>query len=418
MASDLPNLRHLRAFAAVAALSSVNAGAEAVNLSQPAVTQAIAKLEAAFGAALIARRSSGSYTTEAGSILSARLARFFAQLRSAIGEAAGPSVRRDAGALSALEQRITVPQIRALITVAEAGSFAQAARTSRRAEPSLHRAARDVERLVGRPLFIRAVTGIGPNKGALELARRLKVAIREIDQAREEISALQGSVSARLAIASLPLARTLILPRTVNALLETYPDAMVEIVDGPYDNLLLDLRSGSVDFLIGAMRNPPPAGDVAESFLLDDPFAVVARRGHPLFGAAAVTPEAMAGFDWVVPRRGAPIRRAFEHLFAGVPKPPRIHVETSSLVVTRAILSETDRLTLLSRRQIAVEEAVGLLQVVPFPLPETSRPIGVTTRIDFLPSPIHRTFLDLLRLHARAQSEASTDPAAQMRRSR
>ena len=69
MAFELPNLRHLRAFAAVARLSSVNAGAQAINLSQPAVTQAIGRLELAFGAPLFSRRRSGSYPTEAGDIL-------------------------------------------------------------------------------------------------------------------------------------------------------------------------------------------------------------------------------------------------------------------------------------------------------------------------------------------------------------
>ena len=400
MAFALPNLRHLRAFSAVAHLSSVNAAAEAVNLSQPAVSQAIAKLEAAFGTQLALRRSSGTFATDAGAVLAARLDRFFQQLRAALREVAPPALRRDEAALSSLEQRITVPQIRAMIAIAEAGSFAQGSRLIAVAEPSLHRAARDLERLVGKTLFVRSPAGVGPSKGAVELARRLKVAIREIEQAEEEISALAGSVSARVAVASLPLARTLILPRTVNALLQAHPQVTVEIVDGPYDSLLSDLRSGAVDFLIGAMRNPPPVGDVVERFLLDDPFAVVARAGHPILSSGEITPEAMAGYDWVVPRQGAPIRRSFEHLFEGVAKPPRIHVETSSLVVTRAILAESDRLTLLSRRQIAVEERLGLLSVVPFPLPETSRPIGVTTRVDFLPSPIHSAFLALLEAHS------------------
>ena len=408
MSQTLPNLRHLRAFAAVVKLSSVTAASNFVHLSQPAVTQAIGKLEAGFGATLLNRGTSGSFPTEAGTLLSRRLDRFFDQLHVAFAEATDPSLRRNPAQVAALELKLTVPQLRALIAVVDGGSFSQGARLIAIAEPSLHRAARDCERLVGRPLFTRSSLGIEPTRTARELARRLKVAIREVQQAAEEIAALQGRVAARVAIACLPLARTLVLPRAVGALLAVHPDARIEITDGPYDTLLSDLRSGSVDILVGALRDPLPARDVAQHKLFDDPFAVVARKGHPIGTLRRVTRSDLAGCDWVVPRKGTPIRRVFEQLFDEAPEPkednaperPRIQIETSSLVVTRALLVESDRLTLLSRRQIAFEERHGLLEVVPFPLPETSRPIGLTTRVGWLPSPIHRTFLDLLREQA------------------
>ena len=400
MPPKLPNLRHLRAFQAVVKLSSVTAASHVVHLSQPAVTQAIGKLEASFGAVLLDRSTNGSYPTAAGDILARRLERFFEQLRAALAEATEPAVRRRAAHGSWLEMRTTVPQMRALIAVVESGSFSRAARSIAIAEPSLHRAARDCERLVGRALFIRSPMGIEPTRLARELARRLKVAIREVEQAAEEIAALEGRVAARVAIACLPLARTLILPRAVNALLAVHPNARIEITDGPYDTLLSDLRSGTVDFLIGALRDPLPVKDVEQHKLFDDPFAVVARKRHPIGAQGQISRAALARYDWVVPRLGTPIRRVFDQLFDAMPDRPRIQIETSSLVVTRAVLAESDRLTLLSRRQIAFEEDHGMLEVVPFPLPETSRPIGLTVRVGWLPSPIHQTFLDLLREQA------------------
>ncbi len=41
----IPNLRHLRVFLAVAELKSITRASENIFLSQPAITQAIAKLE-------------------------------------------------------------------------------------------------------------------------------------------------------------------------------------------------------------------------------------------------------------------------------------------------------------------------------------------------------------------------------------
>src|ERR1041384_484017 len=58
-ASDIPSLRQLHVFEAVARHKSIGRAAAAVNLSQPAATQAIAALESRFGVALFERGRSG-----------------------------------------------------------------------------------------------------------------------------------------------------------------------------------------------------------------------------------------------------------------------------------------------------------------------------------------------------------------------
>ncbi len=397
----LPNLRHLRALDAVCRTQSINAAAAEVNITQPAVTQALAKLEEYFGARLFVRRSDGTYATEAGALLGRRVARFRAQVVSAISIALGPAARSEASVM-AVANRLTASQLHALIAVARTGSYSQAAQALGMAEPSLHRVARDLEHSIGRTLYFRSLSGIGANRTGYDLARRWALARLEIEQAIDEMRGLEGVASGRVAIGSLPLARTLILPRAISRASEAFPDASFEIIDGPYETLLRNLREGVTDFLVGALRDPPPFEDIVGSELLRDPYAVVARCGHPLFARRAIGIADLAEYAWVIPREGTPVRAAFEALFAEGPK-PSANIETSSLVATRGILLESDRLTLLSHRQIAIEERVKLLDVLPFPLPDTSRPIGVTTRSGWLPSPVHEHFLDCLR---RAAGEA------------
>jgi hypothetical protein len=76
-----------------------------------------------------------------------------------------------------------------------------------------------------------------------------------------------------------------------------------------------------------------------------------------------------------------------------------VSVETSSLVATRALLVESERITILSKRQIAIEEQFGMLQVLPCTLPEFNRAIGVTTRKEWMPSHLQREFYRMLRLY-------------------
>ena len=66
MSDPLPNLRHLRAFCEIERQHSLSRAAEAVFLSQPAVTQAVAKLERELGQPLLERVGSGVVPTAAG----------------------------------------------------------------------------------------------------------------------------------------------------------------------------------------------------------------------------------------------------------------------------------------------------------------------------------------------------------------
>src|SRR5258705_13174728 len=67
------NLRHLRAVAAIRRCGSVSRAAGEVALSQPAVTQGVAKLETQLGLRLFERGPSGMTPTPEGNQLSERI---------------------------------------------------------------------------------------------------------------------------------------------------------------------------------------------------------------------------------------------------------------------------------------------------------------------------------------------------------
>ena len=81
---------HLKVFESVGQLRGVRRASEECHLSQPAVTQAVAKLEERMGVSLFERRVSGSYLNEFGVILHRRTRRFFSQIEEALGELGVP----------------------------------------------------------------------------------------------------------------------------------------------------------------------------------------------------------------------------------------------------------------------------------------------------------------------------------------
>jgi DNA-binding transcriptional LysR family regulator len=402
IATDL-NLRHLRVFMQVCEMGSLNRAAAQLNVSQPSVTVALAGIEARFGARLLDRYAAGSQPTPAGTVLLARLRRMDDQLTAALGQALGASSQRDPALISKALVRIGFRQIEALIALSGSGSITEAARNGGGSPTALHRILHELQANVGKAIFVRGPSGVAPNAAGHRLAMRWRVALTELEQAVDELRELEGRMEGRIKIASLPLARTLLLARAINPLLAAYPNARIEIADGSYELLSQQLRIGASDILIGALRSGSDLAGLRTEALFDDPYAIVGRPGHPLLagGATGASLDDLAKQEWVAQRPGTPIRAAFDALFEGLAAPPRASIETSSLVLTRAIILESDRLSMLSRRQIAIEERENLLSLIPVAEDVRARlgmrTIGITMRENWLPSGLQSRFLEHLR---------------------
>jgi LysR family transcriptional regulator of gallate degradation len=391
--SGFPKLRTLRAVAAVAKLGSTSHAATMMHLTQPAISQAIRRLETMVGEPLFTRVPTGLYPTDLGAGFADRINRAFAHLVAAEREL-GPIGKNGSG----LTTLVTIVHLRAVILTVETGSLTLAAERLSVSQPSVNRAIRDLETLWGTPLFERTPRGMEPSRDAISLARYAGLVLAELQQAVQELREGRGVMDGSIAIGCLPLARAQILPRAVLAVLQDYPDARIRIVDGPYNELLHELRRGNLDLILGALRLPPPTPDIVQEALFSEPLAIIVRRDHPIATLPHPTPEALAQLDWIVAAPGAPARQQFERLFthAGLPIPTRL-IECGSLIATRALVLGSDRAVLLSERQVGHEIATQHLIALPLPLKGSERPIGTTTRLGWKPTRLQTMFLQRLR---------------------
>lgn len=403
---SVPNIRHLRVVESVARNASITRAAAEVRLSQPAVTQAIVKIESSLGRPLFDRTQSGSYLTAAGEVFVRRVRRFLDQADQSIRDLhlGDPS--------KVHAWHVTSTQIRCLLAIARSPSFSQAARTVGVSTASLHRAARELEASVAKPLYRSSKLGLTLTDDGAELARRLGLATREIEAAVDEIRYLDGVQGGRIVIGTLPMSGAYLIGATIADLTRRFPEARVQVVNSPYGILLNSLRTGAVDLIFGVLRRPEWAVDIEEEALFSDPYCIVGRAGHPLASRSRISTDDLVKFDWIIPGEGTPRRRQYEALFEGIEKPPRINIETSSLSTIRSVLSCSDRLTLVNRHEVETEERLKLLAILPWTsiLPPMAK--GITTRADWLPTPLQQRFVDLLRMHAgRAEQVAAREIA-------
>lgn len=407
MDTDFPNIRHMRVFAETVRAGSVSVAAGRCHLSQPAATQAIAGLERDLGTPLLVRRTRALSPTPAGTLFAARVETALEHL--ARGARVALKTGRAEERKDGFDRLVTAAQLRALIAIANAGSFTLAARDLDVSQPTIHRAARTLEALAGLTFFTATAVGVELTAAAQAFVRGVKLAQAEIRQGRQELAGEDGNRSGTFTLGSLPLARSTILPRAVNALVQTDPGMQVRVIDGRYPQLLRSLREGDLDCLIGALRDPAPADDVTQEPLFDDPLAIVAHPSHPLFSYAAPTVEDTLAYPWVAPPRDTP---AGSYLFETLriqdrPATP-VRVVSSSLVFLRGLLAQGPFVSIISRHQIAVEEERGDIAPLPIPLDGGTRSIGLTYRSDWRPTEGQARFIDYLRRHATA---GGTEPS-------
>jgi LysR family transcriptional regulator of gallate degradation len=249
-------------------------------------------------------------------------------------------------------------------------------------------AVRQLEDSIGVALFERTSRGMMPTPAGGALALRLKRALAEIRHAVAEIAALRGITQGTITVGALPLGRTRLLPESIAAVVAKYPGLRVATMEGSFETLAASLRAGDLDFILGALRPVEYASDLQGEPLAEDELGLVCSRGHPWAGRKQIPARDLALARWVLPRVNTPNRMLFERALTarGLP-PPNVVVETSDLAVLRGVLLDSDLLTAISPSQLSYELGAGLLTLLPVPLRDTRRVIGITRRTDSLASP-------------------------------
>jgi LysR family transcriptional regulator of gallate degradation len=380
------NLRHLRMLGLIAEQGSLSAAAKVGGISQPALTQALAKLEAGFGTALFDRTATGVRATSNGARVLQRVERALRAFSLACRRCA-----RNAPA-GQMENYLTTAHVRGLMALAEAGSFLRAADEAGVSVPSLHRAVRDLEKLSGTALVERRGRGVGLTRAGAKLARGFTIAVTELGAAFEETTESAG----RLSIGAMALSRSQILPATLAELLQERPHIRVDVVEGSFLELVELLRSGKIDILIGALRDAP-GRDLTQEALFTDRLTIIGRAEHPLAGQVARFDQ-LSDHPWIVARRASGLLDRWQEMFDRSGKPrPEAPIQCGSVALIRGLLLRTDFLTLLSTDQVRSEIEAGTLVRIESEVPDTRRTIGAITRRDWFPTKLQEAFMVALR---------------------
>ena len=371
------NIRHLAAFAATVRHGSVTRAARAVNLTQPALSLAISRLEGRLGCTLFERGPEGMTPTGAALLLAPRA-------EAAIAHIGSP--------------RVTGTQMRAFLSLASCQSYAGAAELTGISSASVHRSVADLALTLGQRLVERRGRSIMLTRAGLRRARGFGLAMAELRSGLAELAAWQGREAGRIVIGAMPLSRARWLPAAIIRFRVEYPHVDLVIHEGSHAELSGPLRNGEVDLLLGALRDAAGMDDLVQEARFWDRPVVFMRAGHPLLARDdRGQGKAMAEYPWILPQAGTPLRSYWETMMctSGM-APPHVGIECGSALTVRQLLLGSNALTLLSPAQFAVELEAGILAMLPPPA-RVERVIGITTRQGWRPTAPQSRFLVALR---------------------
>ena len=358
------NLRHYAALAATVRHGSLTRAAKAVNLTQPALTQAIKRLEEDLGCALFDRRPDGMTPTQPGLLLARRADVVIGHIGST---------------------RVTGTQFNAFLELARAGSYAVAAANLQLSSASLHRAVSGLSEALGQTLVERRGRGIMLTSAGQRLARRFGLAKAELRAGLAEVAQWKGEAEGQIAIGAMPLSRARWLPEAIDHFHRRHPSVDIQIIEGSYAELCGPLRDGDIDMMLGALRKD--AADLVQEPVFEDRPAIIMRADHVLRARSEpLNAKALREHPWILPGRSTPLRTYWEEMLRSLDvEPPHVAIECGSVLTIRELLLSSDALTLLSTDQLRVEIEGGLLAWRSPPVPVT-RMIGITTRAGWRPT--------------------------------
>lgn len=287
-------------------------------------------------------------------------------------------------------RELNLDQLRTLVSIAELGSFAAAARALHLAAPTVSLHVAELESRLGAALLLRqrlrvVPTGIGER--LIERARRL---LADVDAALDEVTRQVQGRAGRVRVGASTGALAWLLPQALERVGREHPDIDVQVAVLTSQETLSRLRGGTLDVGLVALPQPPVQGLRILPWRRDP---VVACLPPAWKAPRTLTPAWLAGRPLILNDAGTRLHRLTMDWFAAAGEQPRARIELNFNDAIRSLVAAGYGAALLPREDGA-GALDGRIRVVPL-TPRLWRPLGLAHRAGGV-EPATRHMLDAL----------------------
>ena len=293
-------------------------------------------------------------------------------------------------------------KVQLFLAAARLGNMTEAAASLDISQPALSKSIKSLEKTLGVRLLERGRFGVSVTPFGQALMQHGQVMEAEMRNAVGEIQAMRGAQRGHVLMGCGPTEATRLLPLALQALAKDQPEIQVTVLYGLNEALMPWVKQGEVDFALSSVPTRTTDPDLSHERLLTETATVVARAGHPLAQHKVVTPDMLTPYPWILPRKRELERLAFDDYFVAQGlEPPTAQVETTSTVLMKSMVMQSDALTFIPAELIYWEVRAGQLQALQASGNQWARQVGITRRIKGSMSPASQRLLAAVKLVAK-----------------
>lgn len=291
-------------------------------------------------------------------------------------------------------QRINceILDLRAFLLVVELGSFNRTAEALNLSQTAVSRRIQKLEGAIGGALLERTTRHVAPTAMGQELLPLVRRMVEEFDGSLftfRDPRRRGGIVS----MACLPTAAFYFLPEVIRTFRIEHPEVRFRILDLTATDGLQAVSRGEVEFGVNIMGGSDP--DLIFDRLVEDPFVLAVRKGHPLADRKGITWADLADYPLITVHRSSANRILLDSMLAKSGVSLRWTFEVTHLSTSLGLVEAGLGISVLPRMATPQGEHPFLV-ACPIGDPEVSRTIGVVRRRGASISPAAITFLNML----------------------
>lgn len=221
-------------------------------------------------------------------------------------------------------REINLDRLRTLLTVADLGSFAAAAKALHLAPPTVTLHVAQLEARLGARLLHRAPAGVSPTSAGSLLIDKARRLLAEADDMLQTLQRQMAARGGRVRVGASTGALAHLLPQALQALAAQHPDIDVQVAVVTSEEALARLVAGSLDIGIVALPQPALRGIRVQAWRRDPVLAFIPSAWNP---PRRVTPAWLAARPLIANDGSTRLSRQTAEWFAAAGERPKARIE-------------------------------------------------------------------------------------------
>ena len=312
-------------------------------------------------------------------------------------------------------RRLSLRQLTVFLEAVRHMNFARAAETLHLTQPAISMQIRQLEGVVGLPLFERVGKRLALTPAGELFRHHAARALGELQDAEQALQSMKGLRSGQANVGLVSTAKYFA-PKLLAQFARHHPQVDIQFLVGNRETLINALRDNEIDFAV--MGRPPEKLDASAEPVAENPHMFVAHKGHRLLRAVRFDLHELRNEAFLMREPGSGTRLVMEavfkqHLFT----PQRIMTLGSNESVKQTVMAGMG-VSLLSLHTLELElrtGEIGLLDINGTPVMRSWHLVNMNAK---MLSPAAAAFRQFLLEHTHTHLDKTFAPYRKIRRAR